>query len=521
MMVFFCGGARIANAQIVDSASALTIAQMEQIVLDLRQQVARIIAIIRARDSTAFAGWKTYRNASYGFEVKYPAGYKEIAGQFNDQKAVVAAFSDPTPKVEQTADGLTIHVNHGTVSVEATDDSADDCVFTSAAQQEAKMKTFAGTKNINGVAFYHYKNYPAYIGGYCGMSTGCHYMDIYRAYQNGTCFDITYQRSDRADYLGVINDTSVKFVVEAIPDVFTQIALTFKFSGLSKKIDTVNEIFPIDADVTTCTNSNGKTLSAASVVDYADWFVWNGCAKDKYYNVATNQPVVLSVHGDTCATCQCQYPQFTVGENNSSAGGKQGNYNIVADIDILDTPSTAVAIGNTHNYLYYPKSGQIRIEAQSCFYLRVYRGDLSALQQKFSDLEPLPLASGQIQVTIMVPENESAYADAVIGSNFIIDNPAYKWPFKKKTMNVPYSADIIRASAEAAAEEIPTKGGPAHATINYLKVENNIAYVLLNIDEDGWAGVSYSKALIHPLVEKTLMQFPQIKKIIWDNAPEK
>ncbi|MFA6376530.1 MAG: hypothetical protein WCX69_03995, partial [Candidatus Paceibacterota bacterium] len=364
--IFFCGGARIASAQTIDSESTLTIAQMQQIVIGLQEQIERIVAILRERNS-ATAAWKTYNNTAYGFEVKYPAKYKEISGQFENQKAVVAAFSDPTPKVEQAVNGLTIHVNHGTISVEATDDSADDCVFISAVQQEAKMKTFAGTKNINGVVFHYYKNYPTYIGGYCGMSTGCHYMDIYRAYQNGACFDITYQRSDRADYLGVINDASVKFVVEAIPDVFTQFASTFKFTGLRESVGKVNEIFPIDADVENCTNSNGQTFSTTGVDNYANWFLWNGCAKDKYYNVGTNQPVVLSVHGDTCAACQCQYPRFTVGENNSSAGGKHGKFAIVADIDILDALVTSAAVGHVHNYLYYPKSGQIRIEAQSCF----------------------------------------------------------------------------------------------------------------------------------------------------------
>ncbi len=122
-----------------------------------------------------------------------------------------------------------------------------------------------------------------------------------------------------------------------------------------------------------------------------------------------------------------------------------------------------------------------------------------------------------ITITIMVPENISAYK-----STDFVDNPPdllKNWPFVKKQLNIPYTNDIVRASAEAAAEQIEPSGGPSKATVSYLKIQNDVAYVELNIDLDGWPGVSYSKAKIHPLVEKTLLQFPEIKKVIFDFAP--
>ena len=95
-------------------------------------------------------------------------------------------------------------------------------------------------------------------------------------------------------------------------------------------------------------------------------------------------------------------------------------------------------------------------------------------------------------------------------------NPLDSWLFVKKIVSVPYTTDIIKASANAAAGEIPTQ---AKVVVDYFKVQGDTAYVLLNIDLDGWAGVSVSIGTIHPLVEKTLLQFSQIKNVVFGFAP--
>jgi len=123
-------------------------------------------------------------------------------------------------------------------------------------------------------------------------------------------------------------------------------------------------------------------------------------------------------------------------------------------------------------------------------------------------------------ITIMVPENYTLYKQemtefAQIGG---ID-PLNNIKFEKKIIKIPLTTDLIKASAQAAAEEIAPSGGPAKASIAYLKVQNKTAYVLLDIDLDGWAGVSASLAIIHPLVEKTLLQFPEINKVVFGYAP--
>jgi hypothetical protein len=95
-----------------------------------------------------------------------------------------------------------------------------------------------------------------------------------------------------------------------------------------------------------------------------------------------------------------------------------------------------------------------------------------------------------MEVTILVPANAQKYAEMITGEQ---DFPkAAALPFTKKKAVVPYSADFVRASAEAAAREVPTQDGPT--TITYLKIEDSVAYVLLNIDRRGvgWPGISFS-----------------------------
>lgn len=132
----------------------------------------------------------------------------------------------------------------------------------------------------------------------------------------------------------------------------------------------------------------------------------------------------------------------------------------------------------------------------------------------------LPVTLSSTQVTILVPSDMAAYKKAM--DNYTSDggqDPAKTWVFVKKVVAVPYTTDLIRASAEAAAEQIATQAGSAQAAIAYLKIKDSIAYVVLHIDLDAWAGVSFSENKIRPLVEKTLQQFSQIKEVKFGFAP--
>lgn len=144
--------------------------------------------------------------------------------------------------------------------------------------------------------------------------------------------------------------------------------------------------------------------------------------------------------------------------------------------------------------------------------------------QKTTPLQPTNENSSSDEfsiLTIMVPEDDEQYKQAM--TEFVQaggQDPLPTTTFIPKEFVIPHTEDLIRASAQAAAQEIPPGGGPQHASIAYFTIQNDTAYVLLDIDLNGWAGVSVSIAIIHPLVEKTLLQFPEITKVVFDYAPE-
>lgn len=126
-----------------------------------------------------------------------------------------------------------------------------------------------------------------------------------------------------------------------------------------------------------------------------------------------------------------------------------------------------------------------------------------------------------LTVTIMVPSDEALYRKEMTeytqGGG---DNPLTSTKFVTKEIVVPFTTDTLKASAQAAAAEIPHGGGgTGKALVSYMKVQDSTAYVLLDIDLDGWAGVAVSRAIIHPLVEKTLWQFSEISRVEFRKAP--
>lgn len=134
-----------------------------------------------------------------------------------------------------------------------------------------------------------------------------------------------------------------------------------------------------------------------------------------------------------------------------------------------------------------------------------------------------PSTSGKevvTSVTIMVPPDMDAYDAAM--NEYIFDgkpNPSANLVFIKKTVAVASTTDSIKASAQAAAEVIHSQGGKAGAHLDYFEIVDGTAYVLPHMWFDGWAGVSISIAKIEPLIEKTLLQFPEIKSVKFEKAP--
>lgn len=135
-----------------------------------------------------------------------------------------------------------------------------------------------------------------------------------------------------------------------------------------------------------------------------------------------------------------------------------------------------------------------------------------------------PSLSATSSVTIVVPDNDSLYKARMTG--FVQEggeDPVLQTTFIKKEVTVPYTTNIMKASAQAAAEDIypssVSAGGPGVDSVAYFRIRSDTAFILLGMDIDGWAGVSVAKAIVHPVVERTLLQFPEIKQVVFDSIP--
>ena len=99
-------------------------------------------------------------------------------------------------------------------------------------------------------------------------------------------------------------------------------------------------------------------------------------------------------------------------------------------------------------------------------------------------------------------------------------DPSLTWTYDTADITVPEGSTTLAYAAEVAANQIKLGGGPSRATVTHFKVVGKTAYVLLNIDEDGWAGVSFVLHKIHPLVERTILLDTSITKVVFGLPPE-
>lgn len=107
-----------------------------------------------------------------------------------------------------------------------------------------------------------------------------------------------------------------------------------------------------------------------------------------------------------------------------------------------------------------------------------------------------------------------AYAQTGEGAD-----PALTLVYVKRTTVTNSTEDPMRTAVQAAVALLPTAGGPPHANVSYLKIVGNTAYIALDIDNDMWAGGSAVLAAIRPIMVKNLLQFSNIKNVIFGQAP--
>ncbi len=119
--------------------------------------------------------------------------------------------------------------------------------------------------------------------------------------------------------------------------------------------------------------------------------------------------------------------------------------------------------------------------------------------------------------TIMIPQDIEKYrTDMTRFAQTGGPDPLPSTVFAQKEISIPITEYKMRFAVEAAGNAVYKQGGgPAAIVVDDVQLKDGIAYVVLNIDTNGWAGVSVAQAIVHPVVAKTLGQFEGVKKVIF------
>lgn len=132
-------------------------------------------------------------------------------------------------------------------------------------------------------------------------------------------------------------------------------------------------------------------------------------------------------------------------------------------------------------------------------------------------------SDNEVKMTIYKPADAGSYAKKIadfeagkFGNKSLLDVIAPS-DFVARDVIVklvkPY--DIQRETANVTAGQVQSQ---VKLQVTNFVVENGTAFVELNIDNDGFAGVSFVKDYANPIIRRSLLQFPEIKKVIFGPA---
>ncbi len=136
---------------------------------------------------------------------------------------------------------------------------------------------------------------------------------------------------------------------------------------------------------------------------------------------------------------------------------------------------------------------------------------------------PVRLPTKTMNVTIWVPNDWQAWSKA-INNHENGDGPApnpIQWLQPQSRVAVETRAPMQATLANLLQwlKKITQKNDELEIK-NFL-FKKGVAYVELGMDQNGWAGVSYDRAMIDPLIEMTLLKFSGVKKVVRGPLPVK
>ncbi len=119
-------------------------------------------------------------------------------------------------------------------------------------------------------------------------------------------------------------------------------------------------VWPSDAATATCTDSNGAVIPSTGE-NAADWFNYGGCGGWKTYNVTPGSQVMIQGYSDSCAGCSLWHINYYLHDYYNSTWHNVG---------YVDGPDE---LGATYDFCYTPKGNRINIEAETGFYVKVFK----------------------------------------------------------------------------------------------------------------------------------------------------
>jgi hypothetical protein len=126
------------------------------------------------------------------------------------------------------------------------------------------------------------------------------------------------------------------------------------------------------------------------------------------------------------------------------------------------------------------------------------------------------------EVNYFVPKDIAEYmrieeAYTAVGKE---TDPAYTVVYVMHATSTKSTEDSRRTAVQAALNLLPAGGGPPHANVAYFKIVGTTAYVLLDVDFDGWAGVSIYETAAHPVITYNLLMNSGISSVVFGPAPD-
>lgn len=139
------------------------------------------------------ANWQIFKDQKYGFEIRYPDGAGVEKYSYDGDSLVITNITEVVGSLN--IEKLLISNDQAKFVSSELSPNATECRPAANDSELEGFYSFKETKQINDMVFYHYANYPEFIGAFMGMHSGASYRDVYRISNGKNCYEFVYTRN--------------------------------------------------------------------------------------------------------------------------------------------------------------------------------------------------------------------------------------------------------------------------------------------------------------------------------------